>query len=130
MHQPETQSSSEYAVLRLAPRLLTPHPVFPGGFLPTLTLLFQTLREGSGGRLTVDSVANIGPHYARTLREWRRRFLQQFDAVIVPALRREYPAVMNGARGREEIEVFKRKWICMSLLPLSSSFVFPISFLS
>ncbi|KAJ7288149.1 CFS1-like protein [Mycena rebaudengoi] len=85
--------------------------VFPGGFLPTLTLLLQSLQTGSSGRLIVDSVSNIGPHYARTLREWRRRFLAQFDSVIVPALKREYPDVMNGPRGKEEIEVFKRKWI-------------------
>ncbi|KAJ7095728.1 CFS1-like protein [Mycena belliarum] len=85
--------------------------VFPGGFLPTVTLLLQSMQEGSAGRLIVDSVSNIGPHYARTLREWRRRFLYQFDSVIVPALKREYPDVMNGPRGKQEIEVFKRKWI-------------------
>lgn len=60
----------------------------------------------------MDSVSNIGPHYARTLREWRRRFLEKFDSVIVPSLMKEYPEVMGGARGRQEIEVFKRKWIC------------------
>ena len=91
--------------------LITPS-VFPGGFLPTLTLLLQALEKGSSGRLIVDSVSNIGPHYARTLREWRRRFLDRFESVIVPALKSEYPNVMGGLRGREEIEVFKRKWIC------------------
>ncbi|KAF7298882.1 hypothetical protein MIND_00836200 [Mycena indigotica] len=70
-----------------------------------------SLADGSFGRLTVDGVSNIGPHYARTLREWRRRFLYAFDSTIVPALRREYPDVMNGPRGKQEIEVFKRKWI-------------------
>ncbi|KAF8895131.1 S-adenosyl-L-methionine-dependent methyltransferase [Infundibulicybe gibba] len=85
--------------------------VFPGGFLPTLTLLLQTMQSGSGGRLIVDSVSNIGPHYARTLREWRRRFLRVFDTVVVPALREEYPGLMDGAHGKEEVEVFKRKWI-------------------
>jgi cyclopropane-fatty-acyl-phospholipid synthase len=89
-------------------------PVFPGGFLPTLTLLLQSLERGSSGRLIVDSVANIGPHYARTLREWRKRFLDVFETVIVPALKRDYPDVMGGPRGKEEIEVFKRKWICES----------------
>ncbi|KAF8526759.1 CFS1-like protein [Gautieria morchelliformis] len=87
-------------------------PVFPGGFLPTLTLLLSTLQAGSQGRLVVDSVVNIGPHYARTLREWRRRFLQRFSSVIVPALMKEYPDTMGGERGQKEIEVFKRKWIC------------------
>ncbi|KAF8158538.1 CFS1-like protein [Crassisporium funariophilum] len=86
--------------------------VFPGGFLPTLTLLTQTLTQGSHGRLVVDSISNIGPHYARTLREWRRRFEARFEEVVVPALRREY-ALLNADKemGREEVEVFRRKWI-------------------
>ncbi|KAI0647931.1 cyclopropane-fatty-acyl-phospholipid synthase [Trametes meyenii] len=87
--------------------------IFPGGFLPTLTFLIETLTKGSRGRLVVDAVANIGPHYARTLREWRRRFEARFEDTIVPALRAEYPAVMgsNDAKAREEIEVFRKKWI-------------------
>ncbi|KAF8914886.1 CFS1-like protein [Mucidula mucida] len=86
--------------------------IFPGGFLPTLTFLLHTLQTGTSGRLTVDSVSNIGPHYARTLREWRKRFLHVYETKIVPALQKQYPEVMSGPRGREEIEVFKRKWIC------------------
>ncbi|KIK91248.1 hypothetical protein PAXRUDRAFT_830996 [Paxillus rubicundulus Ve08.2h10] len=85
--------------------------VFPGGFLPTLTMLLQTMEKGSSGRLIVDSVCNIGPHYARTLREWRKRFINRFETAIVPALKAEHPTVMNGPHGREEIEVFKRKWL-------------------
>ena len=67
-------------------------------------------------------MSNIGPHYARTLREWRRRFLERFESVVEPALRREHPEVMGGEgvegsggqgeRGRKEVEVFRRKWIC------------------
>lgn len=49
--------------------------VFPGGHLPTVTSLIDTLAQGGKSKLIVDSVVNIGPHYARTLREWRRRFL-------------------------------------------------------
>ncbi|KAG5221475.1 Vacuolar fusion protein [Salix suchowensis] len=52
--------------------------------------------EGIRGRLIVDSVSNIGPHYARTLREWRKRFLANFEDVIVPALKKQYPDVMTG----------------------------------
>ncbi|KAM5535007.1 hypothetical protein V8D89_011380 [Ganoderma adspersum] len=87
--------------------------VFPGGFLPTLTFLVDTLTKGSQGKLVVDSVSNIGPHYSRTLREWRRRFEARFEDVIIPALKAEYPGVMDtdDASAREEIEVFKRKWI-------------------
>ncbi|EIW59336.1 cyclopropane-fatty-acyl-phospholipid synthase, partial [Trametes versicolor FP-101664 SS1] len=87
--------------------------LFPGGFLPTLAFLIETLNKGSHGRLVVDAVSNIGPHYARTLREWRRRFEARFEDTIVPALKAEYPGVMDtdDAKAREEIEVFRRKWI-------------------
>ena len=87
-------------------------PVFPGGILPTLSLLIETLHLGSKGMLVVDSVNNIGPHYARTLREWHQRFLDQFDDVIVPALKAEYPSMVSRDQGLNEIEVFKRKWLC------------------
>ncbi|TFK23398.1 S-adenosyl-L-methionine-dependent methyltransferase [Coprinopsis marcescibilis] len=90
--------------------------VFPGGFLPTLTLLLSTLQSGSKGKLVVDSVSNIGPHYARTLREWHDRFIDRFEEVIKPALENEYPTVMGAKckdreKALEEVEVFKRKWI-------------------
>lgn len=108
--------------------------IFPGGLLPTVSLLTSTLNTGSKGRLIVDSVSNIGPHYARTLREWRTRFEDKFDSVIKPSLQREYPNVMGGCQGadcpscggggkearsggcevqrraEEEIDVFRRKW--------------------
>ncbi|KAF6744463.1 cyclopropane-fatty-acyl-phospholipid synthase [Ephemerocybe angulata] len=92
--------------------------VFPGGLLPTVTLLLETLKAGSQGRLVVDSISNIGPHYARTLREWCQRFTAKFDSVIRPALMKEYPHIMGEERpdrdmkkAAEEIDVFKRKWI-------------------
>ena len=75
-----------------------------------------TLATGSKGTLVVDSVSNIGPHYARTLREWRRRFVEKFEDVVVPALQKEHELRRGGkgekVLGRDEIEVFKRKWIC------------------
>ncbi|KAJ1310032.1 hypothetical protein OPQ81_006785 [Rhizoctonia solani] len=87
-------------------------PVFPGGHLPTVTALVDTLNQGGKSKLIVDSISNIGPHYARTLREWRRRFLARFDSNIIPSLKREYPDVFDDSvRGRNEIEVFKRKWV-------------------
>jgi len=85
--------------------------IFPGGCLPTISLLIESINRGSSGKLIVDSVSNIGPHYARTLREWKKRFLANFDSHIVPALKAEHPDVMLGPRGPAEIEVFKRKWI-------------------
>ncbi|KAJ7813882.1 Mycolic acid cyclopropane synthetase-domain-containing protein [Mycena olivaceomarginata] len=42
----------------------------PWRLLPSFSFMVETLNKGSAGRLVVDSVLNIGPHYARTLREW------------------------------------------------------------
>lgn len=85
--------------------------IFPGGICPTVSGLISTMAKGSNNRLIVDSVENIGPHYARTLREWARRFNECFDDVIAPTLRDEHPTVMNGPSGDEELEIFRRKWM-------------------
>jgi cyclopropane-fatty-acyl-phospholipid synthase len=66
----------------------------------------RTLNEGSMGRLIIDSVTNIGPHYARTLREWKRRFLANWENVISKAL------VAHYALNAHDLEFFQRKWIC------------------
>jgi cyclopropane-fatty-acyl-phospholipid synthase len=88
--------------------------VFPGGMLPTVTLLVSSLARATSGRLVVESVSNIGPHFARTLREWRRRFRDNI-AEIETSLKREYPDVFGpeqGDRGARELAVFRRKWLC------------------
>ncbi|KAK0196264.1 CFS1-like protein [Armillaria mellea] len=79
--------------------------VFPGGYLPTPCTLMETMNAGSSARLTVDSVINIGPHYARTLREWKRNFADSWETTISPALVRKYNLTVA------EQEVFRRKWI-------------------
>ncbi|WRT64038.1 uncharacterized protein IL334_000965 [Kwoniella shivajii] len=80
--------------------------IFPGGFLPTVTYVTESATKGSQNRLVLDSISNIGPHYARTLREWRHRFIAQFDDSVIPALLTEHPKMDQDA-----IQVFKRKWI-------------------
>lgn len=79
--------------------------IFPGCYIPSLAFLISTLTSGSSGRLTVDSVSNIGPHYARTLREWKRKFLSNWDRTILPSLQQQYNLDAEG------LEIFKRKWI-------------------
>ncbi|KDQ13376.1 hypothetical protein BOTBODRAFT_33696 [Botryobasidium botryosum FD-172 SS1] len=79
--------------------------IFPGCYIPSLTFLLTTMEAGSHGRLTVDSVANIGPHYARTLREWKRKFLSNWEPVVKKALVEDY------SLGEEDLEIFRRKWI-------------------
>ena len=52
--------------------------IFPGGFLPSKTLLGETI-ERAGLKLT--AVENFGESYALTLREWRRRFLAAWPEI-------------------------------------------------
>lgn len=66
--------------------------IFPGGHLPSLEVLTRTIAHNS--HFFIEDVENIGVHYARTLREWRERFLEQ-EAEIA-------------RQGFDE--VFRRKW--------------------
>jgi cyclopropane-fatty-acyl-phospholipid synthase len=45
--------------------------IFPGGFLPTRTLIRETIERAN---LKLTAVETFGESYALTLREWRRRF--------------------------------------------------------
>lgn len=85
--------------------------IFPGGHLPTKTLLLESIRSGSSHghspRLIPESVENIGLHYAKTLRCWRENFMKNFESVIKPALLAEHKE--NGSMSNEYVEVFKRK---------------------
>lgn len=49
--------------------------IFPGGICPSLEAIVGAVGSNSG--LCVEEVENIGVHYATTLREWRRRFLER-----------------------------------------------------
>ncbi len=47
--------------------------IFPGGVLPAVVEIRDSLRRG-GHTLALRASEEIGPHYVRTLDEWRRRF--------------------------------------------------------
>ncbi|KAN0059694.1 hypothetical protein ACQY0O_008266 [Thecaphora frezii] len=87
--------------------------IFPGGILPSVTALVNGATNGSDKRLVLDTTVNIGPHYARTLREWRRRFEAKFDEIIRPALVRDHEEIrrLPEAEREKEVDVFRRKWI-------------------
>lgn len=104
--------------------------IFPGGHCPSVTALVQSVHEGSaGGHLMVDDLENIGPHYARTLRVWRERFLQNFDSKLKAfekfTTRQKQLSTLTetisswlpwtGAGPQEKVpfysEEFKRKWV-------------------
>jgi cyclopropane-fatty-acyl-phospholipid synthase len=53
--------------------------VFPGSFIPSVSALASSFGRTTDLRLV--NLEDIGPHYARTLREWRERFLAHADDV-------------------------------------------------
>jgi cyclopropane-fatty-acyl-phospholipid synthase len=53
--------------------------VFPGSCVPSIAAMNDAMRRSSDLRLT--HLEDIGPHYARTLRDWRRRFFERIDDV-------------------------------------------------
>ncbi|MDI9347423.1 MAG: cyclopropane-fatty-acyl-phospholipid synthase family protein [Methylacidiphilales bacterium] len=53
--------------------------IFPGGCLPSLTALMQSMVRSTD--LSVEDIENIGKHYAKTLYHWRKNYLQQLDQV-------------------------------------------------
>lgn len=79
--------------------------IFPGGHLPTVSQLVDSINKGSKGLLVVDAVENIGPHYAKTLRIWREGFESQFDNRVRPALLTEHEGMTES-----DVALFRRKW--------------------
>jgi cyclopropane-fatty-acyl-phospholipid synthase len=53
--------------------------IFPGAVCPSLAAITAAMAQGS--RLVVERAEDIGPHYAATLRRWRRAFLAQGDSI-------------------------------------------------
>lgn len=88
--------------------------IFPGGHLPNITQLLDAIRAGSSSksqppRLIPESIENIGPHYAKTLRLWRQNFMQNFSTKIRPALLAEH-SESGQKMSEEDVGLFKRKW--------------------
>jgi len=50
--------------------------IFPGGFLPSITVLAEHLTEYTS--LVTESISDIGLDYAKTLSHWREAFLQSW----------------------------------------------------
>ncbi len=79
--------------------------IFPGGHLPSVSQLVRSIDKGSNGTLIVDSIENIGGHYAKTLRLWNEKFQENFQARIAPALLEEHEGMTE-----RDVDVFRRKW--------------------
>lgn len=52
--------------------------IFPGGICPSLAVIEGSIHDT---RLLIRKVTDVGPHYARTLRHWRNRFVQRINDV-------------------------------------------------
>ncbi len=53
--------------------------IFPGGHVPSVTKMVNLLTEKTD--MVVRSLEDFGPHYARTLRDWRWRFAKAFPSL-------------------------------------------------
>jgi len=53
--------------------------VFPGGFIPAVSAMLDSVRRVTD--LKLFHLADIGPHYATTLADWRRNFHAELGAV-------------------------------------------------
>jgi len=67
-----TCQDDEYEITRKRCGWITKH-IFPGGLIPSLSVLCQAMAHHSD--FVIESIENIGLHYARTLRDWRTRYL-------------------------------------------------------
>ncbi|KAJ3356976.1 hypothetical protein HDU83_009146 [Entophlyctis luteolus] len=55
--------------------------IFPGGHCPCVASLSEAIYKGSKGKLIIDHLDNIGPHYTKALRLWRENFMANFERV-------------------------------------------------
>ena len=53
--------------------------IFPGGLLPSVTVLNQAATKYSS--FIMDNLKDIGIHYASTLRDWRNKYLSNIESI-------------------------------------------------
>lgn len=54
--------------------------IFPGGSLPSVTVMSKAIMKHTD--MHVFDLEDIGPHYARTLKDWRERFFQNESKIL------------------------------------------------
>lgn len=79
--------------------------IFPGGHLPTVSVLVGSIEKASKGRLVVEGIKSMDGHYVAALRLWREKFLENWERVIIPALRKKKPGMTD-----LDMDVFRRKF--------------------
>jgi len=79
--------------------------IFPGANVPSITQLLTSMHKGSGRKLILEKLENIGYHYEQALKIWRTNFVSNFSSRIRPELLKANPTMSD-----VELESFKRKW--------------------
>ena len=72
-----TIAEDRFDSYRRTPDFIQRH-IFPGGFLPTKTLLREQIARAG---LTLVGIETFGESYALTLREWRSRFIEAWPRI-------------------------------------------------
>ncbi|EIN08529.1 CFS1-like protein [Punctularia strigosozonata HHB-11173 SS5] len=82
---------------------------WPNGSLPSATALVQATNKASKGTLVLHEVMNHGPHYARALREWARRFDANITTEVIEQIEADTPEVK--VTDPKLWQTFRRKWM-------------------
>jgi len=86
-----TIAEDRFAAYRRDTDFIQKH-VFPGGFLPSRTLLGQEMKR-AGLKLTHQE--QFGHSYARTLAEWRRRFEASWSDIAAQGFEEQFRRLWN-----------------------------------
>ena len=73
-----TIAEQRYAVAKRSVDFIQRY-IFPGGCLPSVAVISDAVARNTDMRLL--HLEDIGPHYATTLKHWRKRFMAKLDAV-------------------------------------------------
>ncbi len=73
-----TIADQNYEATRCSPGFIQKH-IFPGGNLPSVTVMLDAATRKSDLRLY--HLEDIGPHYARTLRDWRANVARNVERI-------------------------------------------------
>ncbi|KAJ7680652.1 S-adenosyl-L-methionine-dependent methyltransferase [Mycena polygramma] len=82
---------------------------WPNGVSPSPSSLLVDFANYAPRRFCVESVEDMGQHYPRCLREWGRRFEENWNEKLDLSLTERYPELKSPA----EMAMFRRKWAYM-----------------
>ncbi|KAK7005840.1 S-adenosyl-L-methionine-dependent methyltransferase [Favolaschia claudopus] len=82
---------------------------WPNSVLPSPSSLVIDFGKYTPRRFCVESIEAMGQHYPRCLREWGRRFEENWSGQLESSMTRRYPELKNP----EKMAMFRRKWAYM-----------------